>query len=310
MKKKIGIDISSGETDVSVYLEVFNEMSERNQLEKLVVFIDDSDKKFIDEGLDVEWVVCKDTEEGDTSFHFVDDQCPSLVFGLKYLEEDKIDVLLSGADSKKLILASFRLKKDIPALKPAFGVFFEIGDKKRLLLDVGAISNPSVDSVVAIGREGLRLVKEDLLWDNPKLGLLNSGVEEYKGNSLSSCVFIELKEDEQIKNSFLGNLEPQELFRRDSADVFLTDGYTGNMILKTIEGIVEFVSRTENFYALPEPNSENLGIVTGELLMDNVFAGFNKPFAVVIGLKKSLFKIHTLSTKEQIIETLSFLFEM
>ena len=116
-----------------------------------------------------------------------------------------------------------------PALAPTLPT---IGGEGFLLLDVGANADAKPEHLVQYAIMGSIYSEKARGIANPRVGLLNIGTEEKKGNELVRNTF-ELLKDADI--NFIGNVESRDLLE-GAADVVVADGFTGNMVLKTIEG--------------------------------------------------------------------------
>lgn len=116
-----------------------------------------------------------------------------------------------------------------PALAPTLPT---IDGKGFLLLDVGANADAKPEHILQYAYMGSIYSEKVRGIEKPTVGLLNIGTEEKKGNELTRHVFDLLKDSDL---NFIGNLEARELLN-GAADVVVTDGFTGNMVLKTIEG--------------------------------------------------------------------------
>lgn len=158
----------------------------------------------------------------------------SMVLAAKLVADKEADGCISAGNTGALMATGLFVVGRIegierPALAPTLPT---IGGEGFLLLDVGAnvdakpehlLQNAIMGSIYA---ENVRGVK------NPRVGLLNIGTEEKKGNELSKLAFDLLQE---APVNFIGNVEARDLLD-GVADVVVTDGFTGNMVLKTIEG--------------------------------------------------------------------------
>lgn len=158
----------------------------------------------------------------------------SMVLAAKLVADGEADGCISAGNTGALMATGLFVVGRIegierPALAPTLPT---IGGVGFLLLDVGAnvdakpehlLQNAIMGSIYA---ENVRGVK------NPRVGLLNIGTEEKKGNELSKLAYDLLKE---APVNFIGNVEARDLLD-GVADVVVTDGFTGNMVLKTIEG--------------------------------------------------------------------------
>ncbi len=102
-----------------------------------------------------------------------------------------------------------------------------------LLIDSGANADCRPNHLVEFARRGSIYAREIFSIESPRVGLLNNGREEGKGNRLAKESHQLLKE---TKLNFIGNIEGQDI-SRDTVDVIVTDGFTGNIVLKTIEGL-------------------------------------------------------------------------
>lgn len=158
----------------------------------------------------------------------------SMVVAAKLVADGEADGCISAGNTGALMAAGLfvvgRIEGiDRPALSPTLPT---IGGEGFLLLDVGANVDAKPEHLLqnaimgSIYCEKVRGVK------NPRVGLLNIGTEEKKGNELVKQSFDLLKE---TNLNFVGNVEARDLLE-GVADVVVTDGFTGNMVLKTIEG--------------------------------------------------------------------------
>jgi phosphate acyltransferase len=109
-----------------------------------------------------------------------------------------------------------------------------------LVLDVGANADGKPSYMVQFAQMGSVYVEKVLGVQRPRVGLLNIGEEESKGNELTQEVFALLRELPAI--NFVGNIEPNRI-PLDLADVVVTDGFTGNVAVKATEGAAEFIFR-------------------------------------------------------------------
>ncbi|KYG59005.1 phosphate acyltransferase PlsX [Planococcus maritimus] len=118
---------------------------------------------------------------------------------------------------------------DRPALAPTLPT---MDGKGFLMLDLGANADAKPEHLVQYAIMGSIYAEKVRGIENPTVGLLNIGTEEKKGNELTKSAFPLLKE---APVNFIGNVESRDLLN-GAADVVVTDGFTGNMVLKTIEG--------------------------------------------------------------------------
>jgi phosphate acyltransferase len=109
-----------------------------------------------------------------------------------------------------------------------------------LLIDVGLNADSKAENLAQFGVLGSLFAEHILKINNPKVGLINLGEEEGKGNLLAQATYPLLKANTQI--NFIGNIEGRDILI-DKADVMVCDGYTGNVVLKMAESIYDIVQR-------------------------------------------------------------------
>ena len=121
-------------------------------------------------------------------------------------------------------------------------------NKSVMLMDAGANTNCKPINLVQFAQMANIYLKNVFEIEKPKIGLLNIGTEEIKGNDLTKETYTLLKENsEQYGINFVGNVEGRDIFTGE-LDAVITDGFTGNILLKTVEGLGKFIKRslTEN----------------------------------------------------------------
>ncbi|QKY71597.1 phosphate acyltransferase PlsX [Lentibacillus sp. CBA3610] len=158
----------------------------------------------------------------------------SLVLMAKEVKEDRADACISAGNTGALMSAGLfvvgRIRGiDRPALSPTLPT---TDGKGFLLLDVGANVDTKAHNLVQYAIMGSIYTEQVRSIQNPTVGLLNIGTEEGKGNELTKKAFNQLKE---APINFVGNVEARDILS-GVADVVITDGFSGNIALKTIEG--------------------------------------------------------------------------
>lgn len=158
----------------------------------------------------------------------------SMVLAAKQVAEGNADACISAGNTGALMAAGLFVVGridgiDRPALSPTLPT---IGGEGFLLLDVGANADAKPEHLVQYAIMGSIYSEKVRGITKPRVGLLNIGTEEKKGNELTKAAFEILK---TADINFIGNVEARDLLE-GAADVVVTDGFTGNMVLKTIEG--------------------------------------------------------------------------
>ncbi|MBY7143669.1 phosphate acyltransferase PlsX [Virgibacillus sp. NKC19-3] len=158
----------------------------------------------------------------------------SLVLMAKEVNEGRADACISAGNTGALMSAGLFVVGRIPGIdRPALSPTLPTIDGKGfLLLDVGANVDAKPDHLVQYAVMGSIYTEKVRAQQNPTVGLLNVGTEEGKGNDLTKKAF-SLMKDAPI--NFIGNVEARDILS-GAADVVVTDGFSGNIALKTIEG--------------------------------------------------------------------------
>jgi phosphate acyltransferase len=163
----------------------------------------------------------------------------SIVVGINLLKEGKAQAFVSAGNTGALFGAAFlNLGKLEGIERPAICAILDITETTpALLIDAGANADCKPFYLVQFAEMGNAFAKNILGIETPRVGLLSNGLEETKGNRLV------LETHDLLKNAnlnFIGNIEANEI-PRGKVDVIVTDGFTGNIVLKTIEGLGEAV---------------------------------------------------------------------
>lgn len=158
----------------------------------------------------------------------------SMVRMLEAVKEGKADACLSAGNTGAYMAGGLlKVGRIEGVLRPALLTTLPTIDGKGfLMLDLGANADAKPENLLQYGIMASIYAEKVRNIENPKVGLLNIGTEEAKGNELTKEVFKLLKESNL---NFIGNVEARDLLN-NVADVVVTDGFTGNMVLKSIEG--------------------------------------------------------------------------
>lgn len=169
-------------------------------------------------------------------------QQSSIAIGFQLLATGKIDAFISAGNTGAMMVgALFSIKKIEGVLRPTIGAYMpRENGTLGLLIDVGLNADSKAENLAQFGVLGSLFAEHILKISNPKVGLINLGEEEGKGNLLAQATYPLLKENAQI--NFIGNIEGRDILM-DKADVMVCDGYTGNVVLKMAESIYDIVKR-------------------------------------------------------------------
>lgn len=216
----------------------------------------------------------------------------SLVVGMKLLHDGKADAIVTSGNTGAVIAAAvFELGRIKGISRPAIApILPTIPGKPLLLLDSGANAICTPDNLLGFAIMGSHYMENILGIQNPKVGLVNIGVEEKKGTPLTKEAYQLLKTADV---NFAGNLEARQIPHGD-VDIAVTDGFTGNVILKLMEGMGEFMKS-----ALKSILMKNAFTKLSALTMAGGLKGFKKKFDVkehggapILGVDGMVVKAH------------------
>ena len=167
---------------------------------------------------------------------FREKQDSSIAVGFGYLAKGLTDAFISAGNTGAMMVGSLFSIKAIEGIqRPTIGAYMpRENGQLGWLLDVGINSDCKPENLVQFALLGSIFAEQVLNIPNPKVGLINIGEEEGKGNLLAQAAYPLLKEAEGI--NFIGNIEGRDIFL-DKSDVMICDGFTGNIILKLAESI-------------------------------------------------------------------------
>ena len=161
----------------------------------------------------------------------------SIVKSMELLKSKKADAIISAGSTGALLAGGIFIVGRIKGIKRAVLPTVIPGLKSNtMIIDSGANMDTDADLLKEFAMLGDIFLREYYKIESPKVGLLNVGTEERKGNSLSKETFEELKNSEL---NFVGNIEARNITNND-LDLVVCDGFDGNILLKSIEGVVEF----------------------------------------------------------------------
>lgn len=166
----------------------------------------------------------------------------SMVVGFNMLKNGEGDVFISAGNSGALLTGATLLIGRIRGIdRPAIAPVLPAHHGKFLLMDAGANTNCKPLNLVQFAQMSTIYLKNTFGIKDPRIGLLNIGTEETKGNDLMKETYQLLKENAQEYHvNFVGNVEGRDCFSGE-IDAVITDGFTGNVFLKTIEGVGKLV---------------------------------------------------------------------
>lgn len=227
----------------------------------------------------------------DDSMAFREKKDSSMTLALRALANGEGDAMVSCGNTGALFAGASLTVRRIKGVHRAALAALLPFKPPVLLLDCGANVTVQPDFLVQFATMGSAYMKAIYGLENPRVGLLNNGAEEHKGTSLQTEAYQLLKACPDIH--FVGNIEGNRI-AFDTCDVLVTDGFTGNVCLKTLEGMGKmFASRMKGiFYA-------SLMTKLAALTVKKPFMQFKKDMDVkehggspILGLRKPVIKAH------------------
>jgi phosphate acyltransferase len=169
-------------------------------------------------------------------------QQSSIAVGFHLLASGKIDGFISAGNTGAMMVgALFSIKTIEGVIRPTIGAYMPREDGSLgLLVDVGLNADCKPENLNQFAVLGSLFAEHILKIESPKVGLVNLGEEEGKGNILAQAAYPLLKENSQI--NFIGNIEGRDILLNKS-DVMVCEGFTGNVVLKLAESVYDIVKR-------------------------------------------------------------------
>ncbi|MBQ2835259.1 MAG: phosphate acyltransferase PlsX [Clostridia bacterium] len=228
----------------------------------------------------------------------------SMVVGFRMLKEGEGDVFISAGNSGALLAGATLLVGRIKGIdRPALAGILPAYKSRLVLMDCGANTNCKPMNLLQFAQMSTIYLRNTFGIQKPAIGLLNIGTEETKGNELVRESYQLLKEkSKELDINFVGNVEGRDAFS-GKIDAIVTDGFTGNVFLKTTEGVGKLVKRS-----LVESFTENIFAKVSYLIAKKPIKSLSKAMdyksyggALFLGVKKPVVKAHG-SSDEKLFE--------
>lgn len=215
----------------------------------------------------------------------------SMGLGLQLLAKGEGDAFVSAGNTGALFSGASLIVKRIPGIQRAgIGAILPLSSP-FMLMDSGASVKPNEDYMHGFAIMGSAYMKAIYGVENPRVALVNNGTEEHKGTELQQAAYVKLSESKYI--NFIGNVEGNKL-PLGACDVAVSDGFTGNVLLKTVEGMGKLMSNE-----LKAMFKSGLGGMLAYLLMRKQMKNFKKKFDVkehggapILGITRPVIKAH------------------
>jgi len=248
-KVKIAVDAMGGENAPNKIIKGIDISLKKN---KGIYFFLVGDKDLINKEIRNNKLIIDNSEIIHTKDMISDDESPftaakkgketSMWKTIELLKNQKADIALSAGNTGAMLVISRLLLETIAGIsKPALAALWPNINNMNIVLDLGANIECDEKNLCDFASMGAALFKSLFQNGRPKVALLNVGLEEYKGNETLKKTFTILKKN-YIKNfEFAGYIEGNHIME-GNVDVIITDGFTGNVALKTAEGTAKFIT--------------------------------------------------------------------
>lgn len=214
----------------------------------------------------------------------------SMAVGLKTLRTGEVDAFVSAGNTGALLAGATIIVKRIVGINRAAIASVLPLSNPVLLMDSGANLTVTADNIAQFAFMGAKYMEKIYGIDRPRVGLLNNGTEYNKGNTLQIESYQVLSESGL---EFVGNIEGKAV-PFNACDVLVTDGFTGNIFLKTVEGMGKFLLTT-----LKEVLTTNIVTKVSTLTMGEKIKDLKHRFdanehggAPILGISKPVIKAH------------------
>ena len=248
-KVKIAVDAMGGENAPRKIINGINISLKKNRENYFYLF---GNKDLINEEINNDKLLRDNSEIIDTKDVISDNESPlaaakkgkdtSMWKAIEFLKNKKADITLSAGNTGAMLVISRLLLNTIPGIsKPALAGLWPNKNNMNVVLDLGANIECDEKNLCDFSSMGAALFKSLFLNEKPRVALLNVGLEENKGNVILKKTFSIMKKN-NIKNfDFVGYIEGNHIMD-GNVDVVITDGFTGNVALKTAEGTANFIT--------------------------------------------------------------------
>ena len=228
----------------------------------------------------------------------------SMVVGFNMLKNDEGDVFISAGNSGALLTGATLLVGRIKGIdRPALAGILPAYKGRLLLIDSGSNTNCKPINLLQFAQMATIYLHNTFGTERPRIGLLNIGTEETKGNELTKESYKLLKEKStELNINFIGNVEGRDAFSGE-IDAIVTDGFTGNVFLKAVEGLGKFVktSLKESLMGSPLSIVATVPALPGIKRFAKTMDYKEYGGALFLGVKKPVVKAHG-SSDEKLFE--------
>lgn len=309
---KLAIDAMSGDLGSSIVVEACLSFLEKNKKDELYVVGKIEELEALKDHPQVTLVDARETLEMTENILAIRRKKESsMVKAMMMARRNEVDGVLSCGNTGAYYACAMLFLKRIEGIEKSclMAVIPTYNDKGVCMLDVGANAENTVEQLVTFAIMGSVYAKNVRHIENPKVALLNIGAEEHKGNELHKETYKALEKLDNIQ--FVGNIEGKEIVD-GNVDVIVTDGFTGNVALKTLEGVAITIMNSLKDAYMTSTRTKVGAILSKPALrvLKHKFDPSSVGGALMMGLVKPVVKAHGASDAKAFESAMNLAFNM
>ncbi len=305
---RIGIDAMGGDNAPKAIIDGVLEYLKNDGDIEFVLYGDETEVKKYLANTNIEIIHCSQVIENDDKpvMEIRRKKDSSLVKGFRDLRDKKIDGFLSAGNTGAILVGGMFVVGRVKGVeRPGITLTYPTLNGYSILCDGGANADCKPEYLLKFGYMASLYAKKVLDINNPSVGLVNVGAEETKGSELALGAYKLLKESDL---NFIGNVEGRDI-PIGKCDVLVTDGFTGNIILKVTEGVaISFGHKIKDLF------KQNMLTKLSSVFFKKGFKEFKKSIdyrehggAPILGVNGYLVKAHGSSDKKAIKNAIRYL---
>lgn len=309
---KLAIDAMSGDLGSRIVVDACLSFLEKNKKDELYVVGKIEELEVLKDHPQVTLIDARETLEMTENILAIRRKKESsMVKAMMLARNNEVDGVLSCGNTGAYYACAMLFLKRIEGIEKSclMAVIPTYNDKGVCMLDVGANAENNVEQLVSFAIMGSVYAKNIRHIQNPKVALLNIGAEEHKGNELHKETFQALQKLDNIQ--FVGNIEGKEIVNGD-VDVVVTDGFTGNVALKTLEGVAVTIMKALKDSYMTTTRTKIGAIFSKPALrtLKHKFDPASVGGALMLGLVKPVVKAHGASDAKAFESAMNLAFDM
>lgn len=309
---KLGIDAMSGDLGSTIVVEACLSFLSKNKTDELYVVGKKEELTALESYSQVTLIDAQEVLEMTENILAIRRKKESsMVKTMLLAKKGEVDAVLSCGNTGAYYASAMLFLKRLEGIEKSclMAMFPTYNDRGVALLDVGANSENTAEQLKSFAIMGSVYAKNVRKINNPKVALLNIGSEHHKGDEIHQETYKILESLQEI--NFIGNIEGKEILDGD-VDVIVTDGFTGNVALKTIEGVAKVLMKSLKDGFMSSSRTK-IGAVIAKPALKQLMTKFDIKAAggaLMMGFVKPVIKAHGSSDAIAFENAMNLAFEM